>query len=136
MLEFAGANFFGKQVLVHLNLTKTKREGVPVYSILDAKTRLVIAHARNVILGDAQCRISKAGQQRARNEGQRNVHAFVAGTLLNPELVNPTVLPVEPLYYNPFKVDTFVFKDTTIPADRGKWAVLGPKGAALSREVA
>ncbi len=63
----------------------------------------VILHASNVLLKDVSFVVQKAGREKVLRTGQKNVHAFVRGTLV----VNDSVLEAsafnegEPVYYNP-----------------------------------
>ena len=64
----------GMRVRVYWNLHKKK------YSVQDAKTGRVIKHIGAISLQDCKLSVRKAGQERARREGRKNVHAFVTGT--------------------------------------------------------
>lgn len=125
---------YGSKVVVHLNLRETKKLGTPTYSVLDAKTRRVVAHTSGITLRDVTCKISKSGQLRARREGQRNVHAFIAGTWAEEGTI-PEGENVMAITYNPFKNDTFVFRWNGAPALSGNYAILGFSGAYLSEGV-
>ena len=64
-------------------------------------------------------RVRKGGKERVRSEKSKNVHAFVIGKLLNyceypcGEIPKPSSDKV--VTYNPYKNDTFVFKNTEEP---------------------
>lgn len=70
----------------------------------------VVAHVRDLTVADVAFRVQPAGQRRARASGQRNVHAYVVGT------VTPTVdgRCWREGRYDPFRTDTFV-DDTGSP---------------------
>ena len=71
----------GDLVKIHRNL----RTGG--WSIMAAKGKMrdrVVAHADELRLADVEFRVSAAQRQRALETGQRNVHAFAVGTLLDP----------------------------------------------------
>lgn len=69
---------------------------------------LVRCHARHVVLKDCKFIVSEAGQKRVRQEGKKNVHAFIEGH------VRSNYEPVlehdgwKQVYYNPYEVDGFV----------------------------
>ena len=65
----------GQKVKVYFNLHKK------LWSVQDAKSRLVIAHLDEVSLRDVEFKVSEAGRQRVLKEQRKNVHAFAVGTL-------------------------------------------------------
>jgi hypothetical protein len=108
--------FIGKKVMVYYNLHKH------TFSVTyDSK---VIMHADYVKLGDVEFRVRKGGKERVRSEKSKNVHAFVIGTLLNyceypcEDIPSPSSDKV--VTYNPYKYDTFVFKNTEEPVYRAQ----------------
>lgn len=78
-----------------------------VYSCKNTRTGRVEAHARQVVIRDAEFVVSEAGRVRVLRERSKNVHAGVRGTC---------ELPTEELSlrgwtkvtYNPYKYDSFV----------------------------
>jgi hypothetical protein len=103
--------FIGKKVMVYYNLHKH------TFSVTyDSK---VIMHADYVKLGDVEFRFRKGGKERVRSEKSKNVHAFVIGKLLDyceyPCDEIPTPSSDKVVTYNPYKNDTFVFKNTEEP---------------------
>jgi len=103
--------FIGKKVMVYYNLHKH------TFSVTyDGK---VIMHADYVKLGDVEFRVRKGGKERVRSEKSKNVHAFVIGKLLDyceyPCDETPTPSSDKVVTYNPYKNDTFVFKNTEEP---------------------
>lgn len=95
------------KVRVYWNLHKK------VWSIQSCKTGLVIDHSDVVHLEDVKFVVRKAGQQRVRKEGKKNVHAFAVGNLCSSE-----EFPLFGWYkvtYNPYKHETFVRKDNEEP---------------------
>lgn len=108
--------FIGKKVMVYYNLHKH------TFSVTyDSK---VIMHADYVKLGDVEFRVRKGGKERVRSEKSKNVHAFVIGTLLDyckypcEDIPSPSSDKV--VTYNPYKYDTFVFKNTEEPVYRAQ----------------
>jgi hypothetical protein len=58
---------------------------------------------------NAVFKVSIKGQARVRKEKRKNVHAVVAGTHITRENNSAFNLDdYEPVYYNPYKTDTFV----------------------------
>ena len=103
--------FMGKKVKVYYNLQKH------TFSVTyDEK---VIIYADYVKLGDVEFRVRKGGKERVRSEKSKNVHAFVIGKLLDyceyPCDGIPTPSSDKVVTYNPYKNDTFVFKNTEKP---------------------
>ena len=103
--------FIGKKVMVYYNLHKH------TFSVTyDGK---VIMYADYVKLGDVEFRVRKGGKERVRSEKSKNVHAFVIGKLLDyceyPCEDMPSSSSDKVVTYNPYKHDTFVFKNTEEP---------------------
>jgi hypothetical protein len=108
--------FVGKKVMVYYNLHKH------TFSVTyDSK---VIMYADYVKLGDVEFRVRKGGKERVRSEKSKNVHAFVIGKLLDyceyPCEDMPSSSSDKVVTYNPYKHDTFVFKNTEEPIYRAQ----------------
>ena len=108
--------FIGKKVMVYYNLHKH------TFSVTyDSK---VIMYADYVKLGDVEFRVRQGGKEKVRSEKSKNVHAFVIGKLLDyceyPCDKMPTPSSDKVVTYNPYKHDTFVFKDTEEPVYRAQ----------------
>jgi hypothetical protein len=108
--------FLGKKVMVYYNLHKH------TFSVkYDNK---VIMHADYVKLGDVEFRVRKGGKERVRSEKSKNVHAFVIGTLLEYCEYPCDYIPNPPsdkiVTYNPYKYDSFVYKNSEEPVYRAK----------------
>lgn len=98
-------------VIVHVNL----KNGL--YSIKDAKTRLLIAYGDNFTLNNCKLSVYKGERKRVISSGLKNVHAIVYGYIdLNS---NQPTLNSE-LTYCPFKYETFVDRVTKKPIYRAK----------------
>jgi hypothetical protein len=99
--------FLGKKVMVYYNLHKK------TFSV--SYDNKVIIHADYVKLGDVEFRVRTGGRDRVRSEKQKNVHAFVIGNLLEyceypcDNIPNPPSNNI--ITYNPYKNETFVYKD-------------------------
>jgi len=75
---------------------------------------LVVLHTRRVKLVNVHFQVSEAGRQRVLEEQRKNVHAYVNGVFQGvPEY--STVEGFREAYYNPYKVDSFVDKETLEP---------------------
>ena len=108
--------FLGKKVMVYYNLHKH------TFSVTyDSK---VIMHADYVKLGDVEFRVRKGGKEKVRSEKSKNVHAFVIGTLLEYCEYPCDYIPNPPsdkiITYNPYKYDSFVYKNSEEPVYRAK----------------
>lgn len=98
----------GERVKVYYNLHKH------TFSI--QKNNIVVAHADFIKLRDVEFRVRPGGKEKVRQEKSKNVHAFVIGNLVEFCLYPCDELPEEPtgnvVTYNPYKNDSFVFRDT------------------------
>lgn len=101
----------GQKVKVYKNLHRG------CLSIMDYKSRLVVAYADCVSLENVTFKISKSGQGKCRNSGVRNVHAFAVGTFLHAEPYRRSS-HLDQFTYNPFQNDTFVDRLTGFPVYR------------------
>jgi hypothetical protein len=97
-----------KEVIEHINPERP----VFVYRNLHKKCLsvqqdgIVRCHVDNIVLEDAEFRVSKAGQKRVRDEKSKNVHAKVKGVVVeNPSEI--LQLNWNACYYNPYKTDEF-----------------------------
>jgi hypothetical protein len=81
-------------------------------------------HADYVKLGDVEFRVRKGGKEKVRSEKSKNVHAFVIGTLLEYCEYPCDFIPNPPskkiVTYNPYKHDSFVYKNSEEPVYRAK----------------
>ena len=79
----------------------------------------VIMYADYVKLKDVEFRVRQGGKEKVRSEKRKNVHAFVIGELLEyfeyPCKNIPTSSSNNVITYDPYKYDTFVFKNTEDP---------------------
>jgi hypothetical protein len=114
------------KVFVYRNLRKNCYS---IKALEGAMKGKVIAHAKTVTLTECRFKVSKAGQARVRATGQKNVHAGVQGqwdgiahSMDVPDECNRTV------YYNPYKVDTFVEYLTERPVEGAGTVYLGLTG--------
>jgi hypothetical protein len=108
--------FIGKKVMVYYNLHKH------TFSVTyDGK---VILHADYVKLFDVEFRVRKGGKEKVRQEKSKNVHAFVIGRLMDycefPCDNIPLPSSDNVVTYNPYKHDSFVYKNTDEPVYNAK----------------
>jgi hypothetical protein len=78
-----------------------------VWSVRDEATKLVVDHVESILLKDVTLKVSEAGRQRVLKEKRKNVHAGVQGERIF-HLQDKDDLPWQPVYYNPYKNDTFI----------------------------
>jgi phosphatidate phosphatase PAH1 len=76
---------------------------------------IVVAHADELTLVRCTTSVSKPGRERVLREGRKNVHAFITGKLVT---FTVQVMPPRKLYYNPYKVSSFVDYDTMKPVTK------------------
>jgi hypothetical protein len=108
--------FIGKKVMVYYNLHKH------TFSVTyDSK---VILHADYVKLSDVEFRVRKGGNERVRQQKNKNVHAFVIGRLLDyceypcDDIPSPSSDKI--VTYNPYKHNSFIYKDSEEPVYTAK----------------
>jgi hypothetical protein len=103
--------FIGKKVMVYYNLHKH------TFSVT-YKSKVII-HADYVKLGNVEFRVRQGGKEKVRSEKSKNVHAFVIGNLLDycvypcDNIPNPSSNDI--VIYNPYKHDSFVYKESGDP---------------------
>lgn len=80
---------------------------------------LVIAHADYVKLKNVEFRVRQGGKEKVRAEMSKNVHAFVIGDLVEfieyPATDIPSATSSKSITYDPYKYDSFVYRDTEEP---------------------
>lgn len=86
----------------------------------------VIAHSDHVLVWEASGRVSEAGRQRVLREGRKNVHAGIVGTLVSLQ-AEPGFLGTD-ITYNPYKYETFVYKNLERPFEGSGEVYLHEKG--------
>ena len=108
--------FIGKKVMVYYNLHKQ------TFSVrYEGK---VIIHADYVKLGDVEFRVRPGGKEKVRTEKSKNVHAFVIGRLLDYCEYPCDDIPIPEgesvITYNPYRYDSFVYKNDKTPIYHAK----------------
>ena len=76
----------------------------------------VVAHRNNVMIENAEFRVSEAGRQRVLREKRKNVHAGVVGEWVDSPL--QTLESAHHVTYNPYKYNTFVWVNDKTPVHR------------------
>ncbi len=122
---------------------------VDVYYNLHKKTYsirhkgVVVQHADNIIIENAEYAVGKAGNKRVRKEKRKNVHAYVRGELLFSgncvqdycdtflEKVNEYSAYETPVKYNPYKNETFVDYDE-LPIYCSDWAEVTKENGVIA----
>ena len=84
------------------------------YSIRSRLTGKVIAHQEEVNILDAKFIVQPAGRRKVLQEGRKNVHAFVRGTLATYQEVldDPRtfyLVTFRDIKYNPYQLDHFYY---------------------------
>jgi hypothetical protein len=107
------------EVLAHIDGSKPVR----VYRNLHKKCisvkqgTLVRCHAENVVLKDCKFIVSEAGQKRVRDQGKKNVHAFIEGHVVDARRTDELLdFGWDTVYYNPYSTDHWVI--STLPYDK------------------
>ena len=88
------------------------------WSIRSTASRLVVAHARALILVDATWHVSPGGNARVRREGRKNVHAFARGARSHLGYERLSTLGQWPKFdrvtYNPYTDTQFQSEGETV----------------------
>jgi hypothetical protein len=104
-------SLLGQKVMVYYNLHK--------HTFSVQKNGIVVMHADYVKLKNVEFRVRQGGKEKVRKEKSKNVHAFVIGDLTDFCEYPCDEIPEEPtgdiVTYNPYKYDTFVYRDTEEP---------------------
>lgn len=114
----------GDKISVYRNLHK---DGISI-----KKDNLVHGHAQLVSMANVSFSVGKAGNKKVRETGHKNVHALVNGTIINAEEVEDVdalYLELEKrgckrVYYNPYKVTTFVEYGSNKPISEAQMAIV------------
>lgn len=109
-------DYIGEKVMVYYNLHKH------TFSIKNKEK--VILHADSVTLTDVEFRVRQGGRENVLRDKSKNVHAFVIGTLADyskfPSSDIPESTGGDLVTYNPYKYDSFVYKDDESPIYKAK----------------
>lgn len=109
-------DYRGKNVMVYYNLHK--------HTFSVTYKSKVILHADYVKLKDVEFRVRGGGKEKVRSEKRKNVHAFVIGKLVDycefPCENLPNESSSKVITYDPYKYDSFVYKDSKEPVYKAK----------------
>ena len=86
---------------------------------------LVVGHSPRVLLRDAVGKVSEKGRQRVIREKCKNVHAGIVGTLVHTG--GEGYFPGLEVTYNPYKYQSFVYKDTGRRYDGSEFCYMADK---------
>lgn len=112
----------GQVVKVYFNLHTHQ------FSVKDHKSGKVVAHGNNIILKNPTFKVSEAGRQRVLREQRKNVHAYVIGTYAGENEIQQLEQDfMQQAYYNPYKLSTFVNKETQQALHSAELAVMMDK---------
>lgn len=116
-----------EQVYVYFNLHKK------CFSVKDVKSGLVCAHTTAVRLSGVTFKVSQAGRTRVLKERKKNVHAGVQGVV---DSLEPVILEkgFREVTYNPYKWDSFIYKDTQQPIYTAKEVYLLGRSIYVTQE--
>jgi hypothetical protein len=109
-------DYRGKNVMVYYNLHK--------HTFSVTYKSKVILHADYVKLKDVEFRVRGGGKEKVRSDKRKNVHAFVIGKLIDYCEYPCKDLPEESsdkvITYDPYKYDSFVYKNDEKPVHSAK----------------
>ena len=114
------------RVFVYFNLHK---RCFSVKALEGSRKGRVIAHKDSLALYGATFKVSQAGRERVLRERKKNVHAGVVGIWSERKMVVDDLVVYEgiangrQITYNPYKYDSFVFKDTEAAVTEKQHAV-------------
>ena len=86
----------------------------------------VIAHRKTVVLTNVTPKVSEAGRQRVLKEKRKNVHAGLVGNW-NDKQILLGLFSADEITYNPYKYNSFVFKEDETKFEYARAAWLGNK---------
>lgn len=118
-------------MIIRENRSLDKNKPVEVYRNLQngklsiRQKGLVVAYSDEVVLSSVKFVVQPAGLKKARETGQRNVHAFVKGVIWDLEVPYIIKLHGKEVTYNPFKYDSFVYKKTEEEIREANAAIVG-----------
>ena len=78
------------------------------FSVQDYQSGLVIEHTDKLLMTNAMFVVRKSGNERVKQEGKKNVHAFVNG-IRQSKWIKPT-MHYQEVSYNPYTMEYFQYK--------------------------
>jgi hypothetical protein len=101
-------SYKGRQIDVTQKVSVYFNLHLKVWSIKQGS--LVVAHAQEITLTNVTTKIYEAGRLRVIQERKKNVHSYLVGYVTESDID-----PERNLYYNPYKVSSFVDAETMAP---------------------
>ena len=100
------------QVQVYRNLNETLEDGTKVYSVRNDKNK-VVDHVTEIALSRPVFRVGPKGNQRVRDEGRKNVHAYIQGRRMRESLMDDPTTGIRSdewvkITYDPYEHKSFV----------------------------
>ena len=102
------------------------------WSVRSNKTGKVIDHVTLVALEDCELVVRKAGREKVRREGVKNVHAFIKGYMITPDTYNVNQLG-SMITYNPYEDESFRTIKNNEPIKKAKQVFLTSNGRAYAK---
>lgn len=103
------------------------------FSVRDESTGRVAHREEYVCISNASLVVGRKGRERVLATRQKNIHAGVRGTLDSVGYHAVCTFHSQSgwveIYYNPYKTETFVVKETGVPVLSAKMVFLGKRGA-------
>ena len=99
-------------VQVYRNLHETLEDGTKVYSVKNDKG-IVEDHVTEIAISRPILRVGPKGNQRVRDEGRKNVHAYIQGKRMRESLIDDPTTGIHPeewvqITYDPYQHKSFV----------------------------
>ena len=100
------------QVQVYRNLHKTLEDGTKVYSVKNDRG-IVEDHVTEIAISRPILRVGPKGNQRVRDEGRKNVHAYIQGKRMRVAVIDDPTTGIHPeewlkITYDPYQHKNFV----------------------------
>lgn len=111
-----------KLVFVYRNLHKK------CFSVRCQKTKLVIAHVKEIVLDNCRFKVSEAGRKRVLKSQVKNVHAGVVGEWNRKAIAAPLRKRIT---YNPYLYSSFVTEKGKKPISKAKRCVIRMDGVTV-----
>ena len=115
---------------VNVDVYRNLRNGM--WSIKNRLTGLVMGWVSECVVQDATLVVQPAGNQRVRDTGRKNVHAFVRGNLQLPYgdgiMANMDLYDPVSITYDPYEYRTFVRIKDESPIHKAPYVELHRKG--------
>ena len=98
------------------------------WSVRQCSTGLVIDHPTSAIISGAEFVVQPSGRDRVLRERVKNVHAFVRGVITQEATPQDSLLLLEEITYNPYKMSSFMVKSNEQKIVHSDYVVLNEIG--------